>query len=198
MYSIRNVPERVKKQVAGRQLSQCNNKPHYPAIGCEEYLCPLWLKSINPGNFDQASYEVDHIIELRGGGSNDPSNLQALCPNCHSYKTRNFNKKFIRKEVIEEMDVEDSEINLEITKSRKDISLFVNKHLLRSQKSMIGWVILKKKFIKWCGENKITKYKHIPNNKLKNIFIELLFKVESKKIKTNEGLREGWTGYCFK
>lgn len=29
-----------------------------------------------------------HIVELADGGSNEPSNLQLLCPNCHAKKTR--------------------------------------------------------------------------------------------------------------
>jgi 5-methylcytosine-specific restriction protein A len=30
---------------------------------------------------------VDHVVPLRHGGSNDESNLQALCASCHSRKT---------------------------------------------------------------------------------------------------------------
>ena len=32
--------------------------------------------------------QVDHIIELEDGGSNDDSNLQLLCNACHATKTR--------------------------------------------------------------------------------------------------------------
>jgi hypothetical protein len=38
-------------------------------------------------NILDASYEVDHIIPLYKGGSNDESNLIALCRNCHGKKT---------------------------------------------------------------------------------------------------------------
>ena len=31
--------------------------------------------------------EVDHAIPLRNGGTNEMSNLQALCKSCHSHKT---------------------------------------------------------------------------------------------------------------
>ena len=34
-----------------------------------------------------ASYEVDHIIPLSQGGTNDKSNLQALRSECHKLKT---------------------------------------------------------------------------------------------------------------
>lgn len=32
-------------------------------------------------------YHTDHIVSKARGGSNDPSNLQAICPNCHAHKT---------------------------------------------------------------------------------------------------------------
>jgi 5-methylcytosine-specific restriction enzyme A len=38
-------------------------------------------------NILDASYEVDHINPLYNGGTNDISNLQALCRNCHGKKT---------------------------------------------------------------------------------------------------------------
>ena len=34
------------------------------------------------------TFEIDHIVELRDGGKDEYDNLQALCPNCHSLKTR--------------------------------------------------------------------------------------------------------------
>lgn len=34
-----------------------------------------------------ASYEVDHVIPLWRGGSNNRTNLVALCRNCHGQKT---------------------------------------------------------------------------------------------------------------
>ena len=37
--------------------------------------------------------ECDHVIPLVDGGTNDPSNLQALCTDCHMDKTWNENNK---------------------------------------------------------------------------------------------------------
>ncbi len=38
-------------------------------------------------NLLSACYQVDHIIRLDRGGTNDISNLQALCAECHGLKT---------------------------------------------------------------------------------------------------------------
>ena len=61
----RSVSETKKKYVASQQNWQCNH--------CGEKL--------------DATFEVDHVIELQDGGSNDVSNLTALCRNCHGKKT---------------------------------------------------------------------------------------------------------------
>jgi len=61
----RNVNGYTKKLVAANQSWRCAH--------CHNSL--------------PASYEVDHIIPLFGGGSNHRSNLQALCRNCHGEKT---------------------------------------------------------------------------------------------------------------
>lgn len=61
----RSVSETKKKYVASQQNWQCNH--------CGEKL--------------DATFEVDHVIELQDGGTNDVSNLTALCRNCHGKKT---------------------------------------------------------------------------------------------------------------
>lgn len=33
------------------------------------------------------TFQVDHKVDLQFGGSNDVSNLAALCNNCHANKT---------------------------------------------------------------------------------------------------------------
>lgn len=41
-----------------------------------------------------AAEHVDHILPLRRGGTNDRSNLQALCASCHSRKTATADSTF--------------------------------------------------------------------------------------------------------
>jgi len=61
----RSVSETKKKYVAASQdwiCKRCNNKLN-------------------------AYFEVDHVIRLQNGGSNDVANLVALCPGCHREKS---------------------------------------------------------------------------------------------------------------
>jgi len=71
----RKVTQAKKKQIAGRQRFCCS-------ANVEGYNCPLDKKP-----FDESGYEIDHIVELCNGGSNEDSNLQALCIMCHRVKT---------------------------------------------------------------------------------------------------------------
>lgn len=61
----RNVTGLMKKRVAARQGWKCSK--------CGDTL--------------DESYEIDHIIPLYKGGSNDENNLTALCPRDHRLKT---------------------------------------------------------------------------------------------------------------
>ena len=63
--SKRSVSETKKKYVASQQNWTC--------AGCKEQL--------------KASFEVHHKRDLRFGGTNHISNLEALCRNCHGNKT---------------------------------------------------------------------------------------------------------------
>ena len=71
--------------------NQCDNKPDSPGIGCKGYSCPLW--KCNNGLFDESGREIDHIIEVKHGGTNELTNLQLLCPCCHSVKTKRCAKQ---------------------------------------------------------------------------------------------------------
>ena len=61
----RSVSETKKKFVAAEQNWKCAD--------CQKQL-PAW-------------FEVDHVIKLEYGGSNNIDNLEALCRDCHGKKT---------------------------------------------------------------------------------------------------------------
>ena len=61
----RSVSNTKKKYVASNQGWKCGH--------CQQQL--------------DMAYEVDHIVELQHGGSNEVTNLVALCRNCHGKKT---------------------------------------------------------------------------------------------------------------
>jgi len=63
--TTRSVSETKKKYVAAQQGWKCNN-------------CATQLNH---------TFEVDHKVDLRYGGTNHVSNLVALCRNCHGEKT---------------------------------------------------------------------------------------------------------------
>ena len=86
----RKISEATKKRIAGRQLYKCANAPNSKLPGLEKYSCPLWQINKRNGCFDEAGYEIDHIVERCISNNNNNNNLQALCAACHSYKTRGF------------------------------------------------------------------------------------------------------------
>lgn len=84
------IPKATRKRVVTRQHNRCANSPQNVAIGCKQYNCPLWALAERDGTFDEAGFEIDHIVEVSHGGCDEPDNLQALCPSCHRVKTRRF------------------------------------------------------------------------------------------------------------
>jgi hypothetical protein len=67
--SKRSVSETKKKYVASQQNWKCGK--------CNEQL--------------KATFQVDHKVDLRYGGSNHVTNLLALCTECHAEKTMQSN-----------------------------------------------------------------------------------------------------------
>lgn len=82
----------IKLELLNNQEHRCANKPNSKLYNLGEYQCLLWEMPYRNGRFDKAGYKVDHIIEYCLTKNNDISNLQLLCPLCHSMKTSNFMK----------------------------------------------------------------------------------------------------------
>ena len=74
----RKVSQKTKKTVAASQEWKCKK--------CFTVL--------------DETYEVDHIVPLHSNGSNEVSNLQALCPNCHRQKTYHEPKPKKREKIV--------------------------------------------------------------------------------------------------
>lgn len=72
----------------------------------QNYKCNLCL---NP--FGSSSFEVDHIIPLEQGGTNDMVNLQGLCNNCHIFKTSVLDRGVIARLLQAKMHNDDMKIS---------------------------------------------------------------------------------------
>ena len=62
------------------------------------YQYPLCVKCESKGRITAAT-EVDHVIPLHQGGTDDFDNLQALCHDCHAEKTATEQGKRRRQEI---------------------------------------------------------------------------------------------------
>lgn len=93
----RYIPKYIKLNIIKLQNYKCANSPSKKTRMFNNYKCLLWQH--NNGYFDDAGYQIDHIREfsimtkLNHKLVNHPSNLQALCPNCHVVKTKLFIEK---------------------------------------------------------------------------------------------------------
>jgi len=78
--NIRNsisISLKLKEEIHKNQNYLCN-------------CCNIFTISLNNKNIYR--HQIDHIIPRCIGGSNDKSNLQSLCSNCHSIKTSVLDK----------------------------------------------------------------------------------------------------------
>lgn len=94
------ITQTTKETLLSRQFGCCNNRPQstdpsFQYINSSneliKYRCPMWKS--NGGLFDESGYDADHILEHAVGGSDDISNLQLICPCCHSFKTKLFTRQ---------------------------------------------------------------------------------------------------------
>ena len=86
----RKVSRPTKEFIAARQRYKCANIPGLTLRRLENYECPLWARKKDKGIFDESGYDIDHIVEHSKSRDDSIKNLQALCKNCHSVKTRRF------------------------------------------------------------------------------------------------------------
>lgn len=115
----RNVSESKKKAVAGKQFYKCANEPKSKVIGLTGYKCPLWAKpGKEQGSFDEAGYEIDHIVEHSISKDDKIKNLQALCKMCHTVKT----KRFLRSNSDSESDSDYASDESDVLSSEEDES----------------------------------------------------------------------------
>jgi 5-methylcytosine-specific restriction endonuclease McrA len=112
MNTRKTISVSIRKQLL--QSNQCANNPQNPATGCVNYICPMWKS--NDGYFDESGFEIDHIVEVTHGGTNELSNLQVLCPCCHSVKTKRCAKQNWN---FTSSEIDSGRANMEICKKRK-------------------------------------------------------------------------------
>jgi len=76
------------------QNGKCANYPDKKEQnGMKGYLCPLYESERLKGLFDESGYQIDHIDEYSISKETSIENSQALCPCCHSFKTKKFMKQ---------------------------------------------------------------------------------------------------------
>ncbi len=75
---LSDAPVQVRERLRGRPWSRIRQ-----VILLRDPLCLACLRN----GVTIASVEVDHIVPIEKGGSDDDSNLQGLCHDCHTAKT---------------------------------------------------------------------------------------------------------------
>jgi len=79
-------PDIVAAMKARRRARKANSHGSHTAkdvktlMAVQKCKCAVCRESI------KEKYHVDHIVPLAGGGSNDKTNLQLLCPSCNTSK----------------------------------------------------------------------------------------------------------------
>ena len=57
-----------------------------------------------------ATFQVDHVIPHAIGGSDHPSNLEALCVECHAAKSQSENARIAHHKKLEKLCIRSSEV----------------------------------------------------------------------------------------
>lgn len=97
--------EEGEARTYGRRLRRVTDRPgrsraaRYLVLGrsggcCENPQCAGQPSDVT--DRQQPILEVDHVVDLALGGRDHPSQMVALCPNCHAVKTRGRTREALR------------------------------------------------------------------------------------------------------
>ena len=86
---VRNRRAKIKQSAGTHSLEDINRLLVAQGFRC--VYCPADLS-------DRANREVDHIVPISRGGSNDVSNIQMLCKSCNRTKRAQLPEEFLAKE----------------------------------------------------------------------------------------------------
>lgn len=104
------IVERHESENRGRRTPRTSNDPVRSGAARRAVLIRCDDRCENPGCTGQpadvtptgaAILEVDHVEDLAGGGRDHPSQMVALCPNCHAAKTRGRSRERLRAVLLE-------------------------------------------------------------------------------------------------
>jgi hypothetical protein len=83
----RSNPEKIAAKTSRRRSRECNAVGGHTAFDLKALLAQQKNRCVYCGaDFAVAGKHLDHILPLILGGSNDPENLQYLCPPCNLAK----------------------------------------------------------------------------------------------------------------
>ena len=77
----------------------------------------MW--QLQSGYFDESGFQIDHIVEVKHGGTNEITNLQMLCPSCHSVKTK---RCAVQKWDFNSIEIDAGRAHMEISNKKQKIN----------------------------------------------------------------------------
>lgn len=120
-----NVPDpitgKVKKENKRKKAGPVTNPMRKAVLDRQKHKCAMCKNTMK-----SAHVQIDHIKEVRDGGTSEPSNLRALCANCHQEKTNEVNVKKAEKRRKQKAKESKSPPSLfgSPSKSKKSVGLF--------------------------------------------------------------------------
>ncbi|GGP48408.1 HNH endonuclease [Streptomyces calvus] len=102
--------EQREERTHGRRAARTTNPPirsraaRYLVLSRSEGRCENPHCTGQPADVTDRNHpilEVDHVVDLTRGGRDHPSQMVALCPNCHAVKTRGSTRESLRRTLQE-------------------------------------------------------------------------------------------------